>query len=35
MKFNMLMCWCIGKAASSIKEFIYAVGDKLMQYDAI
>lgn len=21
MKFNMLMCWCIGKAASSIKEF--------------
>lgn len=21
MKFNMLMCWCIGKAASGIKEF--------------
>ena len=21
MKFNMLMCWCIGKAASHVKEF--------------
>lgn len=21
MKFNMLMCWCIGKAANGIKEF--------------
>ena len=21
LKFNMLMCWCIGKAASQIKEF--------------
>ena len=21
LKFNMLMCWCIGKAASDIKEF--------------
>ena len=21
MKFTMLMCWCIGKAASSIEEF--------------
>ena len=20
-KFNMLMCWCIGKAASEVKEF--------------
>ena len=36
MKFNMLMCWCIGKAASGIKEFyMLPVGDKLMQYDAI
>ena len=36
MKFNMLMCWCIGKAASDIKEFyMLPVGDKLMQYDAI
>ncbi len=21
LKFNMLMCWCIGRAASKIKEF--------------
>lgn len=29
MKFNMLMCWCIGKAASSIKEFyMLPVGEK-------
>ena len=21
MKFNMLLCWCIGKAASTIDEF--------------
>ena len=31
MKFNMLMCWCIGKAASGIKEFyMLPVGDKLV-----
>lgn len=36
VKFNMLMCYCIGKAASSIKEFyLLPVGDKLMQYDQI
>ncbi len=36
MKFNMLMCWCIGKAASNVKEFyLLPVGDKLMQYDSI
>ena len=36
MKFNMLVCWCIGKAASGIKEFyMLPVGDKLMQYDKI
>lgn len=36
MKFNMLMCWCIGKAASQIKEFyMLPVGDKLIKYDAI
>ena len=36
MKFNMLMCWCIGKAAMQIKEFnMLPVGDKLMQYDTI
>ena len=36
MKFNMLMCYCIGKAASEVKEFyLLPVGKKLMQYDAI
>ena len=36
MKFNMLMDYCIGKAAVSVKEFyILPVGDKLIQYDTI
>lgn len=36
MKFNMLMCWCIGKAASQIKEFyMLPVDDKLLLYDTI
>ena len=36
MKFNMLLCWCIGKAASEIKEFYtLPVGRKLLQYDSI
>ena len=36
LKFNMLMCWCIGKAASSIKEFyLLPEGDKLMRYDSL
>ena len=36
LKFNMLMDWCIGKAASSVKEFyLLPVDDKLMQYDTI
>lgn len=36
MKFNMLLNWCIGKAASSIKEFyLLPVQDKLMQYNKI
>lgn len=36
MKFNMLLDYCIGKAAVSVKEFyILPVGDKLMQYDTI
>lgn len=36
LKFNMLMCWCIGKAAMQIKEFLMLpVGDKLIQYDTI
>ena len=35
-KFNMLLDWCIGKAASSIKEFyLLPVGDKLMQYESL
>ena len=35
-KFNMLICWCIGKAASEIKEFyLLPVGGKLLQYDSI
>lgn len=36
MKFNMLMCYCIGKAAKSVKEFyLLPVGNKLIQYDNI
>ena len=36
MKFNMLMCYCIGQAASTIKEFyLLPVEGKLMQYDTI
>ena len=36
LKFNMLICWCIGKAASGIKEFyMLPVGDKLVQYGSI
>ena len=36
LKFNMLIDYCIGKAAADIKEFyVLPVGDKLMQYDSI
>ena len=36
LKFNMLLTWCIGKAAQDIKEFyMLPVGDKLMAYDSI
>ena len=36
LKFNMLMCWCIGKAASQVKEFyMLPVGNKLIKYDSI
>ena len=35
-KFNMLLCWCIGKVASEIKEFyLLPVGRELLQYDSI
>ena len=36
LKFNMLMCYCIGRAASAVKEFyMLPVGDKLMEYNSI
>ena len=36
LKFNMLMCYCIGMAASKIKEFyMLPVNAKLMQFDTI
>ncbi|MBR5909836.1 MAG: chloramphenicol acetyltransferase, partial [Schwartzia sp.] len=36
MKFTMLMCWCIGKAASGIKEFFtLPEGGKLFRYDRL
>ena len=36
LKFNMLLCWCIGKAASGIKEFYtLPVGRELLYYDGI
>ena len=36
LKFNMLLTWCIGKAAVGTKEFyMLPVGDKLMAYDSI
>ena len=36
LKFNMLLNWCIGKSAASVKEFyLLPVGDKLIQYDSI
>ena len=34
MKFNMLLCWCIGQAASKIEEFYMLPQDgKLYKYD--
>ena len=36
LKFNMLLDYCIGKAAAPIREFYtLPVGEKLMQYDSI
>lgn len=36
LKFNMLMCLCIGRAASQVKEFyMLPVGDRLIRYDTI
>lgn len=36
LKFNMLMCWCVGRAASQIKEFrMLPVDGKLIEYDSL
>ena len=36
LKFNMMIDYCIGRAAADIKEFyVLPVGEKLIQYDAI
>lgn len=36
LKFNMLLCWCIGKAASKIVEFYtLPVQGKLLRYEKI
>ena len=36
LKFNMLLCWCIGKAASEVKEFfLLPVGGELLKYDSL
>ena len=36
MKFNMLLDYCIGKAASQVKEFyLLPVGDQLIAYDSL
>ena len=36
LKFNMLLDYCIGKAAAAVKEFyMLPVGDKLIWYDSI
>lgn len=35
-RFNMLLCWCIGRAASGVKEFYtLPVGRELLQYDSL
>ena len=36
LKFNMLLCWCIGKAASRVQEFyLLPEQGKLMKYDRL
>ena len=36
IRFNALLCWCIGKAASQIKEFyLLPEQGKLFEYDRI
>ena len=36
LKFNMLLCLCVGKAASEVKEFfLLPVGGELLKYDSL
>lgn len=36
VRFNMLMCWCVGRAASQVAEFYtLPVGDRLIEYDSL
>lgn len=36
IKFNLLMCWCVGRAASQTEQFyLLPVGQKLMRYDSL
>lgn len=36
LKLNMLLCWCIGHAATQVKEFyMLPVGQDLLKYDSI
>ena len=36
VKFNLLMCWCVGKAASRTEQFyLLPVDKKLMRYDSL
>ncbi len=36
LKFNMLLCWCIGRAAAPVKEFyLLPVGGRLMRYESL
>lgn len=36
LKFNMLMCWCVGRAASQVMEFYtLPVGERLVKYDSL
>ena len=35
-KFNMLMCWCVGKAASQVEQFyLLPVEDGMTEYDRL
>ena len=36
MKFNMLLCWCVGRAASRTEEFfLLPAGGKMLRYDRL